>query len=237
MFGREFAKLVRDPLGVLRRFFWKTLIGPRRYVTAGRFDAESYWRDRYRKYGTSLRGAADEGLTEGENVVRHREVARAVLALGGAAGIDWPRARVLDVGCGTGFFAGALLDQGVRNYVGVDVTDVLFPRLRDAYPGFQFRRADIIRDAVPGEFDLVLMLYVADHILEGAHLSQALGHVRQCLSGHGLFVLAPLRDTSRRRFFYLREWSLADVTARLPDCKVAAPVSIPDGLAVAFRMP
>jgi SAM-dependent methyltransferase len=231
------AKLVRDPLGVLRRYFWKKLIGPWRYVKGGRYDAESYWHDRYTKYGTSLRGAGDEGLSEEENVAGKKDDARVILELCRQEGIELSRARVLDVGCGNGFFAGFLRDLGVEHYVGVDITDVLFPRLRAANPAFEFRKADITADAVPGEYDLVLLLYVIGHFMDEERLSRAIGHVRQCLADRGLIIVGPIQSASQRQFFYLRSWSLEDVKRRFDGYHIRPPVPFGEGIAVAIRKP
>ncbi|HZU37325.1 MAG TPA: class I SAM-dependent methyltransferase [Gemmataceae bacterium] len=229
------TKMFRDPVGVLRRFFWKTVIGPLRYVKSGYYDAERYWQDRYRKYGTSLRGAGDEGLSEEENVASKKDDAQVLLQLCRQESINLSQARVLDVGCGTGFFAGFLRDQGVKHYVGADITDVLFPQLRATYPTFTFRKADITTDTVPGEFDLVLMLYVIIHIMDEERLSQALAHVRQVLSEHGCVLIGPLQKVSERRFFYLRSWSLEDIQQRFPGFHMGPPVPFREGFAVAVR--
>jgi SAM-dependent methyltransferase len=211
------------------------LIGPWRYVKQGRFNAERYWHDRYQKYGTTLRGAVDEGLSEAENVASKQDDARVVLELCRREGIDLGNASVLDVGCGNGFFAGFLRDLGVKRYVGVDLTDVLFPRLREAYPDFQFHKVNIVESPVSGEYDLVLMLYVINHIMEEELLSQAMHHVRQCLSDRGVLILLPLHHVDKRRFFYLRTWSLDEVKKRFPDYRMSVPAPYRDGYAVAIR--
>jgi SAM-dependent methyltransferase len=237
MVSRLVGQIVKDPLGVVRRFFWKTVIGPWRYVKRGRYDAESYWHDRYAKYGTSLRGAGEEGLSEEENTRRHRKDADAVLELCRQEGVDWPRARVLDVGCGNGFYAGILRELGVKRYTGVDITDVLFPRLRETYPGYEFLKGDITADAVPGEYDVVFMFFVIIHIMEQEQLDQAMRHVERCLAGRGIFLLGPLKDASERRFFYLRTWSVDDVKRRFPGYHFGAPIPFRDGYALAIRKP
>ena len=127
-------------------------------------------------------------------------------------GLDLGRVRVLDIGCGNGFYAGLFKDAGVVDYTGVDVTDVLFPRLREAYPGFRFIRKDITSEGMGGErFDLVLMIDVIEHIVTSEKLNGALENVKGCLKEGGVFMVSPVFKSDRRLLFNVKEWARADI--------------------------
>jgi SAM-dependent methyltransferase len=232
-----FSKFLSNPLGFLRRAFWKFVIGPFKYRKNGRFDAERYWRDRYTRYGSSEQGAGEEGLSEAENQRRHEEAAQILVQLCRQEGIDLPRVRLLEVGCGSGFYAGFFRRLGVKSFVGTDITDVPLARLREAYPDFQFHKKDITADPVEGEYDLVLMIYVVIHIMDKEKLARAMGHVRQCLSAGGRFLIGPLAGKSERKFFYLRSWSVDDIREQFPGYLFGEPVPFQEGYALVIRKP
>jgi SAM-dependent methyltransferase len=138
--------------------------------------------------------------------------------------VDFESASVLDIGCGTGFYAGILQELGVRKYIGVDITDVLFPELRERFPGFEFIRQDVTEEQLYGEFDLILMIDVIEHIVDESKLTAALANVEQALAPAGVFVLAPVAKAGRRRFFYVRLWTLEEVRSRLQGFMLTDPI-------------
>lgn len=219
-----FLKFRRDPVGFIRRALYKTLIAPLKYRTKGGYDAAQYWRDRLTSYGTSLKGVGDEGLSEQENREMYENAAGAFLSLCRQEGIDFATARVLEIGCGNGFYTRLLQEQGVNRYLGVDITDALFPALTGRFPGFRFIRRDITTDLIDGEFDLILMIDVIEHIVGEAKLDFAMSNVQRCLAENGCFLVAPVAAQGRRSLFYVRFWSVEDIRRRLPGCLSGAPI-------------
>ncbi|MGQ0432144.1 MAG: class I SAM-dependent methyltransferase [Microthrixaceae bacterium] len=66
--------------------------------------------------------------------------------------------RVLDLGCGHGWFTDQLRQRGA-DVVGVDGSTRLLEIARSAYPNTAFRQVDL-RDGIDGEFDVVVALMV-----------------------------------------------------------------------------
>lgn len=220
-----FLKFCHDPVGFFRRALYKTLIAPMKYRTKGGYDAARYWRDRLAKYGTSLKGVGDEGLSEQKNREMYEDAARTFLGLCRREGIDFATARVLEIGCGSGFYTQLLQEQGVSRYLGVDITDALFPTLTGRFPNFQFIRRDITTDAIEGEFDLILMIDVIEHIVDEAKLGFAMNSVQRCLAENGRFLVTPVADQGRHSLFYVRFWSVEDIKRRLPGCLFGVPIT------------
>lgn len=98
------SKLRNDPLGFFWRAIYKTVIAPVKYRGKGGYDAARYWGDRLAKYGTAMKGVGDEGLSEQDNRAMYERAGAAFLDLCRQEGIEFSSARVLEIGCGNGFY-------------------------------------------------------------------------------------------------------------------------------------
>ena len=230
-------KLRHEPLSAIARGLNKQFLAPRRYTRGGGYDAARYWSDRFTRYRGSLKGAGDEGLSEKENRRRYEEAARVFVEFCRSEGVDLPAARVLEVGCGSGYYTELLANLGVSSYVGFDITDVLFPELRDRFPEFDFEQGDITADKVAGTFDLIVLIDVIEHIVEDEKLSSAMEHLKGALAPGGVLVLAPVTQRPTHHLFYVRLWSLEEVCERFPGYVVGEPEPFRAGGIVAIRKP
>lgn len=230
-------KLKNDPVGFVLRACYKLLIAPLKYRSGRGYDAQRYWQDRFERYGFSLQGVGDEGLSEAENEKMYEEAGRVFLDLCRSQGIDFPAARVLEIGCGSGFYTRLLAGQGVSRYVGVDITDVFFPELRRRHPDAEFLRMDVTTDSISGEFDLIVMIDVIEHITETDKLHAAFEQVRGALAPGGIFVLAPVSERGRRSLFYVRFWGEDDVRLYFADYQIEASVPFRYSRMLAFKKP
>jgi SAM-dependent methyltransferase len=228
-------RLSAGPLDLLKRLVYKKVIGPIRYGAPSGYDAERYWRDRLQRHGSSLRGPGDEGLSEEENQRRYQLAARALAECERMAGIDVATARILDIGCGTGFYAQFHYDVGARTYTGIDLTDVLFGQLRERFSTYRFLQLDVTRDAIPGKFDLVLMIDVAEHIIAEEAMDGAVENVRRALSPGGVFFVGPVMRRAKHHLFYVRFWSEDEMRSRFLDHEEVSAVPFRGGVLLGFR--
>lgn len=226
-----------DPLGFLRRAVEKAVVGPLRFGKGSGYDAPRYWDERFRRYGLSLLGPGDEGLTEEENRQAYEAARRDLLALCAREGVTWRGSRVLEVGVGNGFWADVARGEGAGSYTGVDVTDALFESHRQRFPGFRFVRQDVCEAPLDGTYDLVLMIDVIQHVVEPQKLGRAFAHVTSALAGGGRFLVSPLDPRTRRRMFYLAEWSEETVRSLLPGLELTGTAPFRGSLLGVFRKP
>lgn len=111
----------------------------------------------------------------------------------GALAVDWSRARVLDVGSGTGFYVRAWQRLGAVAVTGCDLTEAAVVRLRERFPGLRFERVDI---ADPqgvfdeAEFDAVSCMDVLFHITDDERYAAAVKSIAHLVRSGGYFVFS-----------------------------------------------
>lgn len=177
-----------------------------------------------------MASVTDEGFSDAENKERYQATKEKFVEFCEDQNIDFGSSRTLEIGCGTGFYTQTLGELGVKEFTGVDITDVLFNGLRESHPGYQFTRKDITTDKIEGSYDLVVMIDVVQHIVSESKLQFAMENMKECLAKDGVFVIAPLCETSSTAplLYFLRMWSLADVVKHFDDCTISEPASFRD---------
>ncbi|HEX9891765.1 MAG TPA: class I SAM-dependent methyltransferase [Actinomycetota bacterium] len=231
---------LRDQLGggvfaLVRRIWQKKVVGPIKYRSPTGYDAARFWNDRYRRHGATLQGSGQERLSEEENRAAYVRFARTLVEYVRRAGADLGSARVLDIGCGQGFYAQVLADQGVTDYTGLDIADVLFDELRERFPGFRFFQNDISQDPVDGTYDLIIMIDMIEHLVTSEALLAAMKTVRSAMAPEGLLLIGPLPERPTRELFYIHFWTIEEVRQRLPDLDMLRPDPFRTGHLVGFR--
>ena len=143
--------------------------------------------------------------------------------------------RVLDVGCGAGRHAAALVAAGARP-VGLDLSRALLRRARAA--GVPLVRADMRRLPVrAGSMDLVVNLFTSFGYFEREEdHAQVLGGIGVCLADGGWFAMDFLNaDTVRRGLVADEEQVLGTGRARIRrelvegGRRVVKTIEVPDG--------
>ncbi len=196
----------------------------------GEFDAKQYWEDRLEaREGLDAVGWA--GLGKGFNrwmyKVRRRVFEREVVPRVPAVA----KARVLDVGCGSGFYIDRWLDAGVADVTGCDITSASVERLGERYPGRRFVRFELGEDdpELLGErFDAVSAFDVLFHIVDDKRFEKAIATLAKLVRPGGLVVFSDnfVHGPAKRSLHHVNR-SLGEVEAAVADA----------GLAVEHRCP
>lgn len=197
----KLMKLLKDPFGVIaRRVDW--LVQKRRYELPTGYRAQEYWRDRHGRYGFDLRGVGDYTMSEEENRRILEEGKGLFTKLCREASVDLRSVSLLDIGCGTGYFAGVFREAGGSSYLGIDIVDTLFEGLRARYPGFRFEMLDAGAKELTGEYDLIIMMDVLQHITDDEKFVFALSNARSRLSKRGTIIISTSIGKLNRHSFY-----------------------------------
>jgi SAM-dependent methyltransferase len=179
------------------------------------YDARAYWGDRLRKHGMYLRGVGKEGLSEERNLHDYQRSFSEFIDLLNRAGIDIRGKRVLEIGPGNGFWLERLHGDAL-SWDALDITDALFPPLMERFPEVRFHHLDICESRAPGEFDIVLMIEVVQHIVVSERLRSALANIRDAIAEGGVFILGPLFDRAGKKMFHVRHWSAGEILEQFP---------------------
>jgi 2-polyprenyl-3-methyl-5-hydroxy-6-metoxy-1,4-benzoquinol methylase len=153
-------------------------------------EVKNYWEDRLTKV-FSLHGVGYAGLGVRYNrwiyAVRRRVFLRTLKACPPLpAG-----ARVLDIGCGTGFYIDRWKELGVAAVTGMDLTSAAVNNLAKRYPDCTFVKQDIGENVLPeglGQFDAVSAFDVLFHIVDEERYENALRNIASLLKPGGLFI-------------------------------------------------
>lgn len=214
MLDDVFSRFAKNPIGFVKRAFYKLVIGPIKYGKGDDYDAARYWDKRLTKYGDSLRGVGDEGKSNKENIQEYARDEKVFTDLIKSLNFDLSQVKILDIGCGTGFYADILKRLGVINYTGIDITDTLFPKLCEQFPDYEFIKKDITTEKIDGKYDLIIMIEVLEHIVNDDKLSSATNTIKNLLTDNGVFAISCIWETGRKHMFYVRQWSLDEVKSR-----------------------
>jgi SAM-dependent methyltransferase len=156
---------------------------------------QEFWEQRLEAQ-FDLRGTGETGLSLAYNRACYRLRGEVLAACLQRAGLLPGGRRVLDVGCGTGFWTEWYVSRGAH-YTGVDIAQVSVDRLAQADPEQRFVRADVSEGVPGGPYDIVNVFDVLYHITDDARWEAALRRLARAVAPGGLLlvsdVLAPWR--------------------------------------------
>ncbi len=180
---------------------------PRRQATQP-FDPEAYWEKRMAGR-SSIRTTGLSHLSLSFNrwiyLLRRTIFKRAVAV----TDLDLPRARVLDVGTGVGFYALQWHAAGARDFTGSDISSTAVERLRQRFPGARFEVADASEGLAHAgkDFDAVSMFDVVYHVIDDDRYRAVFRNIYDVLKPGGWFLFSENfvhHPTVRRRHFVAR---------------------------------
>ena len=148
---------------------------------------KEFWEQRLAEQ-FDVRGTGEPGLSIAYNSACYALRAEVLTRALARSGVSLAGARVLDVGCGTGFWT-EYYDARRARYTGVDIAQVSVDRLAARYPAQRFLRADV-SDGVPeGPYDVINVFDVLYHITDDARWEAALRELARALAPRGLLLV------------------------------------------------
>lgn len=162
--------------------------------TDNSFDAGAYWQDR-------VVAGADLGVVGHRSVgaaynrhIYERRLEVLVEMLSRHVSKPAQELRVLDIGCGNGFYTDFWAARGVQDYVGVDISRATVDHLAARFPDYTFVHRDVTEagDAVPAAgapFDIITVFDVFYHIIDDARFANAVRYVGSAAAPSGVVLI------------------------------------------------
>jgi SAM-dependent methyltransferase len=120
-----------------------------------------------------------------------------------------PRARILDVCCGTGYLAGLLAFRGY-SVTGIDSSATMIQHARESVPAAEFRVSDAARFQLPAQFDAAVSTFDSlNHILTLDQLEAAFRQTAAALDRGAPFAFDMLLEDA-----YQTHWGEAFALVR-----------------------
>ncbi len=157
--------------------------------------AESYWQKRYLHFDLNSSGHADLPLVY--NHWLYRMKSKKILAAVKRFGVNAVKAKVLELGCGTGVYVDLWRSQGVKALKGFDIAQVAADHLTKKFPEYQFYQedlghTDLVSRHAPGSHSLVTAFNVLYHIISDTDFQQALYNANHLAAPGALFFITDL---------------------------------------------
>lgn len=212
------SKVKSNPLGLIKRAFLKTVIEPLKYGEKGGYKADRYWQDRFSKYGSSIFGPGDHSFSAKDNLKMYNEARNIFIEELKKENLDFEKVNVLEIGCGHGHYTKTLQELGVKNYTAIDITDVLFAQHKENFSGFKFIKKDVSQEKIEGQFGLIVMIDVIEHIVEDEKFQYTMNNIKNALAPDGIFVITPVAQKTKKHLYYVKFWSLQDIQCYFEGC-------------------
>lgn len=155
-------------------------------------ELRDFWEQRLRSDWTES-GVGYKALGRAFNTWMYRVRAEGFRREIASLGLDLAKARVLDVGSGTGFYVRQWRALGAESVTGSDLTEAAVERLRARFPHDTFLRLDI---ADPGDaleessYDVASAMDMLFHITDDTRYRAALRSIGRAVKPGGVFVLS-----------------------------------------------
>jgi 2-polyprenyl-3-methyl-5-hydroxy-6-metoxy-1,4-benzoquinol methylase len=186
---------------LVKKAFYKLIIGPLKYGKKNDYNATKYWHDRYLKYGDSIKGPGNESLSESENWEMYEKAKSVFLETCHKVNVDFKKVKLCEIGLGIGFYTKILQENKVRNYKGFDISDVVIPRMKEKFPEYDFEQKDVSVDPLNDKYDVILLIDVIQHIVNEDKFKFTLNNIKSSLSDNAVFFMGPLEKKSSK--FYI----------------------------------
>jgi len=162
------------------------------------YNPKEYW-SKHLEENFSLSGVGFTQCGKGYNIWKYRMRRKVLERVISKYRIDVPNVKILDIGCGSGFYVDIWQREGMKSLVGIDITAISARELSAKYPNFDFYEADITSPALINtfpsnqrKFDIITAFDVLFHIVDDNKFEQAIKNVSMLCSEDALIFMTDI---------------------------------------------
>lgn len=98
--------------------------------------------------------------------------------------------KILDIGCGTGYYIGYYLSKGATDISGLDITEESITNLKKKYPHLKFFNADISQK-IPSnrKYDIITAIAVLYHVVDNDKFENSIRNIRKLAKKGSLIII------------------------------------------------
>lgn len=162
------------------------------------YSPRAYWENRLSKH-FDLKGSGC--LRVGQHYNKKMYEARIAALERGMAriGRTFRNCKILEAGCGTGFYTEYFSRNEIADYFGIDIAAISVFTLRQRFPKYNFIVSDISASEFPeiGVFDIVFAADILFHIVSDDLFERAISNLLSRLRPGGVFIVSDLFPSTR----------------------------------------
>ena len=151
------------------------------------FDASTYWEQRHRKCGTSLRSVGHINLSDADNAADYAVKLQHMISAIARSGALKGKA-ILDAGGGIGLLAEAMIDEGAEVCV-ADISATAIANAKRRAPTAKFECRPIETLAYQAAFDVVVCMDVLHHVVDDAKWKRVLSRLGAAVKPGGVILI------------------------------------------------
>lgn len=175
------------------------------------YDAAQYWNERLGKYGVDdLQGPGMRGWSKEKGEKNYADAQKTLLQFCVNQGVDFAGKNVLEIGAGNGYYADVFEQRGAKSHAAQDITDVLFKELRQRHPESIYVHRDISEGIADGDFDVITMIDVTQHITSASKFAAAMGNIRNAMKPGSIFIVSSWLSPGAKNSSYERSHTLGE---------------------------
>jgi SAM-dependent methyltransferase len=168
---------------------------------------QEYW-DKLLSENTSLKGVGWPNWPESYNLILYKKYLKGFEDVINSLQNKYKFSlnkdlNIFEIGPGSGFYTNYFFQAGIRNYIGVDISEASVNKLKSNYPLYKFLRNDIsINDSFVNEnenkFDLVCVVDVLLHITDDDKFRNAVKNLCLILKQGGYIIIGDAISVFRK---------------------------------------
>lgn len=156
-----------------------------------KFDHKTFWNNRYNK-NFNIESSGYIGLGKSYNTYLYKSRFDVLKLVDDKLIKGLDNKNILEFGPGTGMFTQYFYNKNIKEYYGLEISDVAVNKLKDKYKGFSFFAENIVNDDIYScinvKFDLIFSAEYLMHIIDDNDLRKVIQNIKNNLKDDGYFV-------------------------------------------------